>query len=57
MLANINGKANYTINDIKKMYEDDYETLLNIIAFEDKYRHIEGGQAKLSRDIGEWEDS
>lgn len=53
MIANINEDANYTIDDIKEMYKNDYDNLLDIIGLEAKGgRGLLSGQAQLSRTIG-----
>ena len=53
MLANINAKANYIIDDVKSMYKDDYDSLLALIVGKGEGGiPEERGQAQLSRDIG-----
>jgi len=54
-VVNINDDADYTKEDIKQMYEDDYELLQNLVATKtvwDNGKRQESGQAELSRRIG-----
>lgn len=52
MARNINPEVNYTISEIKQMYEDDYESLLNLVTTTKGGVPEERGQSELSRRIG-----
>lgn len=51
-IVNINKGENYTIDDIKKMYEDNYESLASLLMLQRGGRSEERGASALSRIIG-----